>query len=112
MHAGLVTLSGQIFVFPGGTFDATKRSAVNTSAVWRYTIVTREWKAIAPYPFAVRGLAASALDERFILLVGGYETPPNVSAPPALTNECFLYDIVTDRYLPAPPCLMRPCSLA
>lgn len=101
MHTTMVSLGGMIFVFPGGTYDAARHAAANTRRAWRYHTTRRTWEEMASYPFAVRGLAACALDDRFILLAGGYRSRADDSSG-ALTAESFVYDTRTDRYAPAP----------
>lgn len=104
LHPRPVMLNGEIIVFPGGAYDASQRRAVNGSAVWAYEPATRRWTPRASYPFAVRGIAACALDSnRHALIAGGVRTHPNGET--AMTGECFLYDAANDRFhvLPALP---------
>lgn len=101
LHAALVALHGNIYVFPGGKYDAARHVATNTRGAWRYDPPTRTWTGLAPYPFAVRGLGACAINERFILVGGGFKTAA-AGSPAVLTSACYLYDTATDRYVSAP----------
>jgi hypothetical protein len=91
MHAALVALGGAIYVFPGGTYDREHRAAANTRNTWRFLLRERRWEELAPYPFPVRGLGACTLDQRCILVGGGFKTPAPGAAG-SLTAECFVFD--------------------
>jgi N-acetylneuraminic acid mutarotase len=103
MHAALAIIGDSLFVFPGGTFNVQQRQVQNTQATWRYSLTSGKWEPKATYPFPVRGLAACALDSFHVLVAGGYKTPTEPGATPSFTDECFLYDVVADRYRGLPP---------
>ncbi|MDB6028667.1 MAG: galactose oxidase [Verrucomicrobiales bacterium] len=83
-------IGGQLYVFTGGYID-TNAQAVNVNSAFAYNINNRTWKKINPYPLAVRGLASCALDDRYILLGGGYTN--------GFSDVSYLYDTKTDAYL-------------
>lgn len=89
------TAGRQLYVFGGATWDAETSRAINTNAAFTYSVAEKKWKAIKPFPVAVRGLAACALNERYILLGGGYDD--------AFTNLAVIYDTKMDVYLEAKP---------
>ncbi len=82
-------IGDQIFVFTGGYIDASNQ-AVNVDLSFVYHTKERNWKKISPYPLAVRGLGSCALDDRHILLGGGYTNN--------FTDAAFIYDTKTDKY--------------
>lgn len=94
----LVTLGERIHVFSGATFDATRGQVANVATAYAYSIPHAQWSRIKSYPFAVRGLAGVALDDRHIFLGGGYK-----SEAEGFTNEAFLYDAQTDFYRKTTP---------
>ena len=79
-----------IFVFTGGYIDASNQ-AVNIDLSFVYHVKERSWTKISPYPLAVRGLGSCALDDRYILLGGGYTNN--------FTDAAFIYDTKTDKYV-------------
>lgn len=83
-------LGGQVYVFGGGAWDAVNKRATNTSSAFTYSIKAGQWKPIKRYPFPVRGLAACPLDNRHILLGGGYGE--------GFTNFAAIYDKNRDEY--------------
>lgn len=89
LPAGAV-VGGQVYVFGGGAWDAVNNRAINTSSAFTYSIKAGQWKAIKPYPFPVRGLAACPLDNQHILLGGGYGE--------GFTNFAAIYDKNRDEY--------------
>lgn len=80
----------RVCVFGGAAWDAGNNHAVNTDAAFAWSIGAKEWKGIKPYPFPVRGLAACPLDDRHILLGGGYGQ--------AFTDFAAIYDTKRDQY--------------
>jgi hypothetical protein len=101
IHAALVFLGEDLFVFPGGLVDPATRKVADSRAAWRYRFGERRWAPIAAYPFPVRGLAACALDPGRALLAGGHRSRTNGEEGP--TAECFLYDSTADAYRAVEP---------
>lgn len=100
IHIALTSLDDGLLAFTGGRWDADSRRLVNMDEAWRYDPGKRTWTRLPPYPFPARGVAACALDDRHVLLAGGYRS---FGDRMDVTAECFLYDAVRDRYLPLPP---------
>jgi N-acetylneuraminic acid mutarotase len=87
-------IGGQLYVFTGGYIEPNGQ-AVNVDSAFAYNINDRTWKKISPYPLAVRGLASCALDDRYILLGGGYTN--------GFADVSYLYDTKMDAYLKTKP---------
>jgi hypothetical protein len=85
----------RVYVFGGASWDAAGNRAVNVDSAFACSLEDNAWKAIKPYPFPVRGLASCVLDERYILLGGGYGE--------AFTDFAGLYDTERDSYLKTQP---------
>ena len=83
-------LGGRIYVFAGATFGSTGNPAVNLDSAWVYSMAEAKWSGLRPLPFPVRGLASCVLDQRHILLAGGYREN--------FTDEAFVYDTRTGNY--------------
>lgn len=92
--AASAVLGGQLFVFGGAHWNG---GVVNTTDAFTFTLATREWRKLAPLPFAVRGMTVIALDDRRLYLAGGYKSDAD-----GFTDEAFFYDVQADRYTPAP----------
>ncbi|MEW6303324.1 MAG: hypothetical protein AB1705_07635 [Verrucomicrobiota bacterium] len=90
----VTALGDRVFAFTGATFAGGQ--VQNQSGAWAFSIRKGQWQRLRDYPFAVRGLAAIALNERYLLLGGGYKSDAE-----GFTNEAFIYDSTNDRYLPA-----------
>lgn len=108
IHAALTVAAGCVYVFPGGLRHGKDETTRNSQAAWRYVLVSGQWESIAPYPVPIRGLAAGALDGRFILLAGGLQSTPD--GRNEITGGCHLNDIRSDTYL-ALPALPHPAML-
>jgi hypothetical protein len=91
------TCGGAVYVFGGCHLDANK-TVVNLAEAYRYDPERDRWRRLADLPRPVRGHGALPIGNRFIVIVGGYETGPSASA---LTSAAFVYDTVLDRYTPA-----------
>jgi len=85
-----------IFAFTGATWEATGKQVVNRNAAFAFDLTTRTWKPISPYPFAARGVTAAALNAKQVFLAGGFK-----STEEGFTDESFIYDIASDRYVPS-----------
>lgn len=88
-------LGGRIYVFGGAAFDPTNSQPVNSDSAFVYSIADAKWSGIKSFPFSVRGLAGCVLDDRHILLAGGYKQE--------FTDEAFVYDTRTDTYSKTAP---------
>jgi N-acetylneuraminic acid mutarotase len=83
-------LGGRVYVFGGATFGSTNNPAVNVDSAWVYSVDEAKWSGLKPFPFPARGLASCVLDERHILLAGGFRED--------FTDEAFVYDTRTGNY--------------
>ena len=88
-------LGGRIYVFAGASYDSKSDQAVNLDSTFVYSIADAKWNNIKPFPFPVRGLASCVLDDRHILLAGGYKQD--------FSDEAFVYDTKTDSYIQTTP---------
>jgi len=84
----------RIYVFGGCAMPAGVLA--NRSAAYSYDPQTNAWATVRALPKANRGASAVAIDDRSILIFGGY-TASSFSA------DVLLYDIATDTYTPATP---------
>lgn len=87
---------GRLFSFTGAWLDAASNEVRNIAETYVHDLATRSWKAAAPYPQAVRGLAAVTLDDNQIYLAGGYGTDAE-----GFLNKAFVYEVQADRHVPA-----------
>jgi N-acetylneuraminic acid mutarotase len=92
-------LGRRIYVFAGATSNPTNNQAVNVDSAWVYSIAEAKWSRLKPFAFPVRGLAGCALDERHILMAGGYRE--------GFTDEAFVYDTRTGNYVRTIPLPFR-----
>jgi len=88
----------RFFAFGGARWNAASNTVANHSSAHEFDTTTKRWEKLAPLPYAVRGLTALALDERHILLAGGYKNDPE-----EFTAESFIYDVNSDRYTATTP---------
>ncbi len=98
IHPAVVDLSGVLYAFTGAHAAGEPLRLVNLDSAFRYIPEMRSWSALPPYPFPVRGLSACVLDERHILLAGGYRDAADAGAPPAVTDEACIFDTLTRSY--------------
>jgi N-acetylneuraminic acid mutarotase len=96
--AAAVALGERLFVFGGARWDAAAKTVVNHAAAHVYDVTAGRWRALPPLPHPGRGLAAVALDERRILLAGGYRDDAV-----EFVADAFVFDVATATYVPAPP---------
>lgn len=103
LHHGLglpaVAAAGnRLFSFTGAWLNPATQQVGNLAESFAHDFATNSWRAIAPFPKAVRGLSAVALDEKHIYLAGGHGTDEE-----GFLSEAFLYEVDADRYTPAKP---------
>jgi len=77
----------RIFIFGGARWDATANAVANLQSTFAWSAKDERWETLAPYPFAVRGCTAVALDERHLYVAGGYKNDAE-----EFTAEAFLFD--------------------
>jgi N-acetylneuraminic acid mutarotase len=82
-------LNGNIYVF-GGASPGASGEVRNLNDSFIYSITDKRWTRGPSLPSAARGLASCVLDERHILVAGGYTE--------RFSAECFIYDASSGRY--------------
>jgi len=92
--AAVAACGEHIYVFGGARWDAVTQKVVNHSAAHVYTIATNRWEPLPQFATANRGLAAVKLDDRYILIAGGYTTDEA-----GFTDEAFLFDTQRSEYI-------------
>jgi cephalosporin-C deacetylase len=96
MPQGLVALSAieviqdQIYLF-GGCSAVASGGVRNREEAYRFNPLTNLWTALHPLPLAIRGMSAVALDQRYILVAGGYDAR-------GFSAAAYRYDTETDQY--------------
>ncbi len=90
---------GALYVFTSAKASSAT-TVVNVQDCWvfRAETETGEWKALATYPMALRGVTAVRLDDTRIYVAGGYGGEPE-----AFRSEAYIYDTVRDVFTPAKP---------
>jgi len=72
-------------------FGGCSAGPVNRNDAFRFDIEAGSWEAVRQVPITARGTAGVALDNRYILLAGGYSEG-------GFSRRCFLYDSEADVY--------------
>jgi N-acetylneuraminic acid mutarotase len=85
----MTAMNDQLFVFTGARVDAEGK-AMNSDSAFVFSTHDNSWKKIKSYPIPIRGLASCGLDDRHILLAGGYADE--------FTDAAFIYDTKSDAY--------------
>jgi hypothetical protein len=91
----VAALDGHIYVFAGAAPDPTNKQTLNRDDAFAYSIAKAQWKRIASFPLAVRGLASCVLDDRHILVAGGYRED--------FCDDAFIYDMHKNCYYKTMP---------
>ena len=99
----LAMLDGFGYAFGGSFFQSPEKVAVNVNSAFAFSIRKGEWNEIKSYPFPVRGVAACALNDRYIFLGGGYKTDSSSSASEGFTDKAYLYDVKENAYIKTEP---------
>jgi hypothetical protein len=97
----VTAIGDRIFAFTGAYLDVDGKP-INMDSAFVYNVKASGWKKIKSYPLHVRGLASCALDERYILLAGGYTNE--------FTDATFVYDTQSDAYFKTAPLPYRAMS--
>ena len=92
---------GKLFVFGGCTADA-KGNVRNLSSACQYDPLLNRWSQLRDVPVPTRGWAASAADDRYVYLFGGYSVSESRDSGPAqegqFENRVYRYDTVRGDY--------------
>lgn len=97
-NAGATVLGGRLYVFGGGYWDAARQGVFNHASVHAYAVATGRWEKLPPLPHPGRGYTALALDDRRILIAGGYRNDEV-----EFVRDTWLFEPATGRYKPAAP---------
>jgi N-acetylneuraminic acid mutarotase len=100
--AAAAACAGRIFVFGGAHWNAAAGEVANTARVLAWSPGEERWSPLTPYPFAVRGLSAVALDSRHLYVAGGYKNDEE-----EFTDQSFIFDAQTGIFHPAAPLPLR-----
>ncbi len=84
---------GRVYVFGGARWDAVSGAASNLAGAFTYTPAENRWEVLKPLPSANRGLVAVTLDDRHILIAGGYKNDVE-----EFTDEALLFDVERGEY--------------
>jgi N-acetylneuraminic acid mutarotase len=93
--SAVIAHKDQLYVF-GGVNDVDEKPADSADA-FRFDPQAKQWTKLPPLPSARRGAGVTALDDRYILLVGGCRN--DAKGTPVMSNEVLAYDTVEDRYV-------------
>jgi N-acetylneuraminic acid mutarotase len=66
--------NGKLYVFGGARWDATQKTVVNHASAHAYSPRDQRWERLPDLAYPGRGYAAVALDDRHILVAGGYRS--------------------------------------
>ncbi|WP_414660309.1 Kelch repeat-containing protein [Horticoccus sp. 23ND18S-11] len=102
-EAGLTTgtaaaLGDRMFVFGGARWDATDKKVVNHRSAHVYSVATNRWEKLPALPHPGRGYCAVTLDDRHILVAGGYRNDEV-----EFVADAYLFDVTSRTYLPTRP---------
>ena len=104
-------IGGHVYLFGG--CSAHPNGPVNRREGFRFDTKSALWQPVRPLPRAMRALAAVALDERYILLAGGYWATADEALDKPLdygfSSAVLIYDTQRDEYSTSES---LPCALA
>jgi hypothetical protein len=93
--AASVVVGDALYVFGGAIWKESTAWVENTTDAQAFSTRSNAWRLLQPLPHAVRGLAAAALDARYVYLGGGLDES-------GFRDAALVYDVVKDRYCAAP----------
>lgn len=96
--AATIVHNGSIYRFGG--MGPTSAAPIDSADVLRYDPAKNRWLKLKSLPFARRGMGIVALDDRYMLLIGGCH---NVKDTPVMLDEVLAYDTQSDRYFRCEP---------
>lgn len=94
--AASAVVGGELLVFGGTRWDPATQGVADLAEAYAFSPSRNAWRRLKSFPYALRGHAAVALDDRHVYLGGGYVNGE-------FTDKAFIYDVAEDRYTPAPP---------
>lgn len=89
---------GRLFFFGGARWDNPTRTVVNFASAHVFSPATNRWDCLPPLPHPGRGLAAITLDERHILVAGGYRNDDV-----EFVGDAFVFATDARTYTPTTP---------
>jgi N-acetylneuraminic acid mutarotase len=105
-RAGMATAvcANRLFVFGGFHLDG-QGQVENLADAYLYTPALRKWQRLADTPLPVEGWMAEVIQNRFILLCGGYATVAFSTDGPVkgFVPDVLVYDVRTNKYTYATP---------
>jgi len=97
---------GRIYLFGGCSMPAPG-NLVNRDDALSFDPATGGWRRLRSLPSANRGISAAVVDDRYIVLYGGYTaTQQQAAGKPAgfgFTASVLIYDVAADSYHEAAP---------
>lgn len=91
----------RVYLF-GGCSMARAGALMNRDDAYAFDTTDGSWKKLRPLPHSNRGMSAVAIDDRHIVLYGGYMASPQEAAGKApdfgFTADVLMYDTETDTY--------------
>lgn len=87
----------QVYFF-GGCSSSSSHGVRNRNEAFRYDSTANRWKTLRPLPQAARGVTAVPVDQRYLLLAGGY-----TDSPAGFSDDVYLYDTESDQYIRRAP---------
>jgi N-acetylneuraminic acid mutarotase len=94
-NAGAAVLGQRLFVFGGGYWDAARQGVFNHASAHAFSVASGRWERLPPLPHPGRGFSALALDDRRILVAGGYRNDAV-----EFVADAYLFDSATGAYVP------------
>ncbi|MBL9210352.1 MAG: hypothetical protein JNL92_07775 [Opitutaceae bacterium] len=88
-------VGGKLYVFGGARWDAAAKAVVNHASAHAFSPDTNRWERLPPLPHPGRGFKAVALDERRILLAGGYRNDEV-----EFVRDAYVFDTQTRTFTP------------
>jgi N-acetylneuraminic acid mutarotase len=96
--ATAAALGDRLYVFGGARWDPARKTVVNHRTAHAYSITARRWETLPPLPHPGRGYTAVTLDDRHILIAGGYRNDEV-----GFVADATLYDVTARTYRPTTP---------
>lgn len=94
----VTTTGGRLVSFTGAWMDPSMREVRNMAQGFALDVESKAWALTPPFPAAVRGLAAVALDDGRIFLAGGYGSDEE-----GFLSKAYFFDVDAGRFTPTKP---------
>ena len=97
---------GRVYLF-GGCWMPKPNRLINRADAYVFDPASKKWQQLAPLPHANRGLSAAVLDDRYVLLCGGFTASEEEAAGKAadfgFSSEVLAYDVEKGTYTKLAP---------